>query len=166
MKIAPMEIPKQQFARRFRGFDRDEVRAYLHLVAEDVAEIQREQSKLEAEVASLRSLLEEHRQREAILKNTLLLAQRASDDIKESARKQRDTIVKEAEFQADRILERAQGRAHELEQGIIDLKAERSNLRADIRAVVERVMKLLDLNEEAETQDNLHYLAPRQQGGA
>ena len=39
MKIAPMEIPKQQFARRFRGFDRDEVRAYLHLVAEDVAEI-------------------------------------------------------------------------------------------------------------------------------
>jgi cell division initiation protein len=166
MKIAPMEIQKQQFGRRFRGYDRDEVRSYLHLVAEDVAEMHRDHSKLEAEVASLRSMLEEHRQRETILKNTLLMAQKASDEIKESARRQRDTIVKEAEFQADRVLERAQGRAHELEQRIIDLKVERSNLRSDVRALVERVVKILDLHEEAERQDNLHFLKPRQQGGA
>ena len=46
MKISPMDIQRQTFARRFRGFDQDEVRTYLHLVAEEVAALQRERDDL------------------------------------------------------------------------------------------------------------------------
>jgi DivIVA domain-containing protein len=34
MKITPMDIQRQTFARSFRGLDREEVRAYLALLAE------------------------------------------------------------------------------------------------------------------------------------
>src|SRR5262245_65305203 len=102
IKISPMDIQRQSFGQRFRGLDGDEVRAYLNLVAEEVAALQMERDRLKQEVQSLQSLLDEHRQRETILKNTLLTAQRVSEEIRDTARKQAESVVKEAEIQADR----------------------------------------------------------------
>jgi cell division initiation protein len=119
---------------------------------------------MEQELQSLRALVEEHRQRESILKNTLLTAQRVSEEIKENARKQAENVVKEAEIQADRLLELAQTRAHEIERAILELRGQRSNLRTDIRAVIARLTQLLDLQEEAELENNLHFLKRREEG--
>jgi cell division initiation protein len=163
MKISPMDIQRQSFNRVMRGLDGEEVRAYLNLVAEEVSALQRERDNLQNEVQSVRSLLEEHRERETILKNTLLTAQRVSEDIKENARKEAEGVVKQAELQADRLLELAQNRAHELERGILDLRAHRSSLRTDIRAFITRLTQILDLQEEAELEDNLRFLKRREE---
>ena len=163
MKISPMDIQRQTFGRRLRGFDREEVRAYLNIVAEEVAALQMERDRLDQEVQSLKSLLDEHRQRETILKNTLLTAQRLSEEIRHTARKQGEGVVKEAEMQADRLVELAQGRAHEVERGILDLRAHRTALRTDVRALITRLSHLLDLQEEAELEDNLRFLKRREE---
>ena len=112
----------------------------------------------------LQSLLEEHRQRETILKNTLLTAQRMSEEIKENARKQAENVIKEAELQGDRLLELAQNRAYEVERGILDLRGQRTSLRTDVRALIARLGTLLDLQEEAELEDNLRFLKRREEG--
>jgi cell division initiation protein len=165
MKISPMDIQRQAFSRRWRGFDRDEVRTYLTLVAEEVAGLQRERDAFEQEMQNLRALVDEHRQREQILKNTLLTAQKLSEEIREGARRQAEAVVREAEVQADRLIELAQNRAHEVERGIVDLRAQRAALRTDVRAIVERLSTLLDLQEEAEGQNdgNLHFLVRRRE---
>jgi cell division initiation protein len=162
MKVSPMDIQKQHFGRAWRGFDRDEVRTYLNYVAEEVASIQRERDSLDQEVQSLRALVDDFRNREAILKNTLITAQRLTEELKENARKQSEAIVHEAELQADRLLEMAQRRAHEVETSIIDLRAHRQALRSDIRSLVDRITQLLALQEEAEREDNLHFLLRRE----
>jgi cell division initiation protein len=159
-----MDLQRQTFAQRLRGFDTAEVRTYLNIVAEEVAALQRERDGLEQEVQSLRALVDEHRQRETILKNTLLTAQRLSEEIKEVARKQSESVVKEAEIQADRLLELAQSRAQEVERGILDLRAHRSSLRTDVRALITRLTHILDLQEEAEVEDNLRFLKRREEG--
>ncbi len=164
MKISPMDLQRQTFAQRLRGFDTAEVRTYLNIVAEEVAALQRERDGFEQEVQSLRALVDEHRQRETILKNTLLTAQRLSEEIKETARKQSESVVKEAEIQADRLLELAQSRAQEVERGILDLRAHRSSLRTDVRALITRLTHILDLQEEAEVEDNLRFLKRREEG--
>jgi cell division initiation protein len=158
-----MDIQRQEFARVLRGYDREEVRTYLNIVAEEVAALQRERDSFDQQVQNMQGLLDEHRQREAILKNTLLTAQRVSEEIREVARKQSESTVKEAELQADRLLELAQGRAHEVERGILDLRAQRTALRTDIRAVLTRLTHLLDLQEEAELEDNLRFLKRREE---
>jgi cell division initiation protein len=163
MKISPMDIQRQTFGRRLRGVDPEEVRAYLNIVAEEVAALQMERDRLDQELQSVRSLLDEHRQRETILKNTLLTAQRVSEDIRDTARKQAESVVKEAEMQADRLVELAQGRAHEVERGILDLRAHRTALRIDVRALITRLAHLLDLQEEAELEDNLRFLKRREE---
>ena len=163
MKISPMDIQRQTFGQRFRGLDADEVRTYLNIVAEEVATLQMERDRLEHEVQSLRSLLDEHRQRETILKNTLLTAQRMSEEIKENARKQAENVVKQAEMQGDRLIELAQNRAHEVERSILDLRGWRSSLRTDIRAFVNRISQLVDIQEEVEVEDNLRFLKRREE---
>jgi len=163
MKISPMDIQRQTFSFRLRGFDRDEVRTYLNLVAEEVADLQGQHDRLEQEFQSLRGLVDEHRERETVLKNTLLMAQRVSEEIRENARKQGESIIKEAELQADRLVEMAQSRAHEVERGILDLRTHRTALRTDIRAFVSRVTQILDYQEEAELEDNLRFLKRREE---
>jgi cell division initiation protein len=163
MKISPMDIQRQAFGRRFRGLDSDEVRAYLSLIAEELAAVERERSNLEQQVKHMESLLEEHREREGMLKSTLLAAQKASDEIREAARRQAEAVVKEAELQADKLLELAQGRAHEVERGILELRGMRTAIRTDIRALVTRLTTLLDLQEEAELEDNLRFLKRREE---
>ena len=164
MKISPMDIQRQAFGRKMRGLDADEVRTYLNIVAEEVAALQMERDRLHQEVQEVRSLLDEHRQRETILKNTLLMAQRVSEEIKENARKQAETVIKEAEIQSDHLIELAQSRAHEVERGILDLRAHRTALRTDVRALITRLTRILDLQEEVEVEDNLRFLKRREEG--
>jgi cell division initiation protein len=164
MKISPMDIQRQAFSTKFKGFDPNEVRTYLNLVAEEVAGLQIERDRLDQEVQHLTMLIEEHRQRETILKNTLLTAQRVSEEIKETARKHAEVVVKESEIQADRLLELAQSRAHEVERGILDLRTHRSALRTDVRALITRLTQILDMQEEYEVEDNLRFLKRREEG--
>jgi cell division initiation protein len=163
MKISPMDLQRQTFAPRWRGYDTAEVRTYLNIVAEEIAALQRERDGLEQQVQSLRALVDEQRHRETILKTTLLTAQRLSEEMKEAARMQSESVVKEAEIQADRLLELAQSRAQEVERGILDLRGMRSSLRTDVRALITRLTHILDLQEEVEVEDNLRFLKRREE---
>ena len=163
MKLTPTDVQRQAFGKRFRGFDPDEVRAFLGAVAEEMAGLQRERDGVEQQLRHLELIVNEHREREAILKNTLLTAQKAAEDIREGARREADTVIKQAELQGDRLLDLAQTRAHEVERGILELRGHRTALRTDIRALITRLTHLLDLQEEAEVEDNLRFLKRREE---
>lgn len=162
MKISPMDIQRQTFTRVFRGLDADEVRTYLNIVAEEFAALQSERDRLAQELGTLRISVDEHRERETILKNTLLTAQRVSEEIKDNARRAAEQTVKEAELQADRLLELAQDKASEVERSMMDLRSQRSMLLEDIRTLIGRVANQLDLEEEAELGDKLRFLRRRE----
>jgi cell division initiation protein len=158
-----MDIQRQSFDRSFRGFDPEEVRTFLTTLSDEVAALQREKDEVERQLRQLEQIVNEHREREAMLKNTLLTAQRAAEDIRESARREGETIVKQAEIQGDRLLELAQARAHEVERGIMELRTHRTALRTDVRALITRLTSVLDLQEEAELEDNLRFIKRREQ---
>src|SRR5262245_22995593 len=164
MKISPMDIQRQPFSKRLRGFDPEEVRSYLHLVAEELQQFQREHAALQQEAQFLRGIVEEHRERETILKNTLLTAQRVSEEIKEAARKHGEATIKEAELQADKLIELAQSRAKAIERETLDLRAMRQALHTDIRGLLARIQHILDSQEEAEVDDNLRFMKRRDGG--
>jgi cell division initiation protein len=158
VKVNPMDIQKQIFGKRWRGYDRDEVRTYLNYLAEEFALLQRERDSLSQEVQTFHALVDDYRSRETILKNTLLTTQRLTEEMKENARKQAEAVVHEAEIKAERLIDLARDRAHEVETSVLDLKTHRQALRADIRTIVDRITSLLALQEEAEAEDNLSFL--------
>jgi cell division initiation protein len=151
--LTPLDIQKQQFQRSFRGYHVDEIRAYLHLVAEEVERLLKETERLTLENGALREEMSDYSERERILKDTLLSAQKVSEEMRLNARKEADMIVKDAEIRADRLMNHAMVRVGELERSIQDLKIERKAARNKLQSILETFQQLLLLDAEQEASD-------------
>src|SRR5881394_3772397 len=125
MNLTPLDIQRQTFSRALKGYNTYEIRAYLQLIAEEIERQLRDVDRLSRENAMLREELDEHSQRERILKDTLLSAQKVSEDVKANARKEAELIVKDAELLAERVVAQAMMRIYDIERAIQDLKIER-----------------------------------------
>ena len=151
--LTPLEIQKQQFSRVLKGYNADEVRAYLSLVAEEIERLLRDVDRLSRENGMLREELEEHSQRERILKDTLLSAQKVSEDVKANARKEAELIVKDAELLAERVVAQAMTRMSDIERAIQDLKLERVSARNKLQQTLDTVHQMLALDAEEESSE-------------
>lgn len=153
MNLTALDIQKQTFSRTFKGFNGDEVRAFLHLVAEEVERLVRDVDRLSRENAMLREDLEDHSHREKILKDTLLSAQKVSEDVRATAQKDAELIVKDAELLSERLVSQAMQRVADLEKSIQDLKIERKVARNKLQQTLDIVQQLLMLDAEAESNE-------------
>ena len=151
--LTPLEIQKQTFSRALKGYHPDEVRAYLHLVAEEIERLVRENDRYSRETAGLREDLEDHSNRERILKDTLLSAQKVAEDLTGNARKEAELIVKDAEMLADRVIAQAMQRVGELERTINELKIERRALRNRVQGTLDIVQQMVVLDAEQEANE-------------
>src|SRR4051795_2400566 len=151
--LTPLEIQKAVFSRKFKGYNVDEVRGYLYLVAEEIERVLKQNDELMRENGHLREDLEEHTQRERILKDTLLSAQKVSEDVKANAQKEAELIVKDAELLAARLTGQAMSRVAELERTIQDLKIERKSARNKLQGSIDTVQHLLMLDAEQEANE-------------
>ena len=151
--LTPLEIQKQTFSRVIKGYNADEVRAYLHLVAEEIERLVRENDKLAREAASLRDDLEDHSNRERILKDTLLSAQKVAEDLTTNARKEAELIVKDAELLAERVVGQAMQRVGDLEKAIGDLKIERRAARNKLQSTLDTIQQMIVLDAEEEANE-------------
>lgn len=149
--LTPLEIQKQTFSRALKGYNPDEVRGYLNLIAEEVERLVKDVDRLARENAMLRDELDDHSQRERILKDTLLSAQRVSEDVKANARKEAELIVKDAELVAERVVAQAMSRVADLEHAIQDLKIERSSTRNRLQSTIALLQQMIDLDAEQES---------------
>lgn len=151
--LTPLEIQKQTFSRAIKGYNPDEVRAYLHLVAEEIERLVRENDRYAREVAVLREDLEDHSNRERILKDTLLSAQKVAEDLTTNARKEAELIVKDAELLSERLIAQAMQRVGDLERSINDLKIERRAVRNKLQATLDTVQQMVVLDAEQEANE-------------
>ena len=149
--LTPLEIQKQTFSRALKGYNVDEVRGYLNLVAEEIEGLLRDVDRLTRENAMLREDLDDHSQRERILKDTLLSAQKVSEDVKANARKEAELIVKDAELLAERVVAQAMMRMSDIERAIQDLKIERISARNKLQATLDTVQQMVQLDAEEES---------------
>jgi cell division initiation protein len=151
--LTPLEIQKQNFARKLKGFDTAEVRAYLQMVAEEIEILIKDVDRLSRENIMLREDLDDHNQRERILKDTLLSAQKVSEEVKANARKEAELIVKDAELLSERLVSQAMSRVADLERTIQDLKVERRSARNKLQATLDTIQQLLMLDAEQEANE-------------
>jgi cell division initiation protein len=166
MRITPLDIEGHTFTRRYRGFDREEVRAFLSLVAEEYEHLIAESNQLRDEMGKMQSILDEHRQREKILRDTLYTAQRVSEDLKEQARREGRVLIQEAQIKADRLVEQAQSRAADVESSLAELRMEREAYLRKVRTLLEHHQKLLELHEHQTAQDGKVAFLKRREGEA
>jgi cell division initiation protein len=158
-RMTPLEIQKREFSRRWKGLDPVEVETFLADVAENMEALARENSDLDARLRYLEQENEEHRERERLLKQTLVSAQQASEDIRGTARKEAELVVREAQDSAERLTHSALQRSAEIEKAIQGLKIQRANFRLQLQKMLELFGSVLEFDKEEDDKDRpLSYL--------
>ena len=100
MRITPLDVRKQEFDRALRGLDPDEVHAFLATVADEYEAVLTDNKQLRDKVIELDQKVAEYRNMERTLRDTLLTAERVMTDARQNARKEAETILREAQVQA------------------------------------------------------------------
>ena len=150
MRITPLDIQQKQFPMKFRGFDVEEVYAFLEVIREEMEDLLRENASLKENIQRTESQLKDYRDMETTLRETLLTAQQMVEDFKGNARKEAELMVKEAELRADAILKEAQEKVIKIHEDIVDLKGIRSHFKEEIRRLIENHMRMLEFDKERE----------------
>jgi cell division initiation protein len=146
MRITPMDIRQQQFTVRFRGFDRQEVDAFLADVAADYEQLVKENALLKEQVAALEERSRGIEGREKLLQDTLLTTQRLAEEMKDGAKREANLLVREAELQGDKLLEEARAEEAKIKAEILALKRTRRQLAEGLRVTLDMYQRLV--NEE------------------
>ena len=163
MRIAPLDLRQPHFKVGMRGFDRTEVVAFLTEAADDYEHALREIDRLRMDLQRMELVLNEHRERETNLRNTLLTAQRLSDEVKASAQNEAKMIVREAQGRADLLLQKAQIRLGELERDITELRLRRRGVEGTLESSIQTLYQALEfIREQDQPEEKLLLHRARQ----
>jgi len=139
MTITPVELRHVDLKRGLFGYDRASVDQLLEEIERSFEETWRERADFADRIEQLQSEIARHRELEALLRTTLVSAERSSHDLKTQAKKEADLVVEEAHAEARSISRAA--------------TAERERLLAEsrkIRALLEAALDAVGDASEAE----------------
>lgn len=153
MRITPLDIQQKQFPMKFRGFDVEEVYAFLEVVREEMEDLLRENASLKEQVHRSESQIKEYRDMETTLRETLMTAQQMVEEYKTNARKEAELLIREAEIKADSVMKEAQDKVVKIHEDIVDLKGIRRHFKEELKRLVESHMRMLEFDKEREGEE-------------
>jgi cell division initiation protein len=148
MRITPLDIQQKQFPMKLRGFDVEEVYAFLEVIREEMEDLLRENANLKENIQRLDNQMKGYRDMETTLRETLLTAQQMVEDYKMNARKEAELVVKEAELRAESHLKEAQEKVIKIHEDIVDLKGIRRHFKEEVKRLVESHLRMLEFDKE------------------
>ncbi|HEY2071998.1 MAG TPA: DivIVA domain-containing protein [Gaiellaceae bacterium] len=141
MALTPVEILHMTPGTGFFGYKRVPTDRLLADIVASFEDVWRERADLADKVEQLESDLVRYRELEALLRTTLVSAERASADMKEQARKEAELILTEAHAEARAVQRRA---LSENERLATETKALRQRLRSALEAIDEETLHGLE----------------------
>lgn len=145
MRISPLDIRKQPFRKVMRGFDPDAVNSFLEMVASEYESIIRQNNELAGQVKNLEERIEGYTKIERVLNETLLTAQKATDEARTNAQKESELIIKDAMVRAQRLEDEARNRVNALESELVSLRNQRDSFLARFRSLLSTQLSLLEV---------------------
>jgi cell division initiation protein len=154
MPLTAIDISKQDFSTSMRGYNREEVRAFLDLVAKELETLQQSESRLAERVAVLEGKLNEFQEIEQTLRDALLSAQEAVKQAQEGSKRERELILKNARIDADQIRKDAQKDLSKIQNHIHHLNAQKNSFIKRLKYILQSQQELIEFLESEDTDPN------------
>ncbi|WKV11943.1 DivIVA domain-containing protein [Marivirga harenae] len=111
MKITPLEIRQKEFEKGFRGYDKDDVKAFLASLSQEWEREMDLQKELKLKLEGAEKEVEKLRQVESSLYKTLKTAEDTGANVVSQANRTAELHLKETQMKADKLLSVAQDKA-------------------------------------------------------
>ncbi len=144
MRITPLDVRKQEFNKSMRGFDCDEVQAFLSTLADEYETVLIDNKQIRERVMEQDEKIGGYQEMERTLRDTLMTAERVMQDTRETAGREGEVIIQEAQLKAKQILEECRLRTEELRREIIGLRKEKETYLARFRGLAEAQIQFVD----------------------
>ena len=155
MAITHDDILNKEFPTRFRGYDTDEVDAFLEDVAREVASLTRENNRLNEEIVRLQKELLDLKEEEAELRQAVLSAHRLAEEMRSQLEGQRRLMVEKARVEVDKVVAAGREELARMESRVEELRRVKRELTARLKATLEGYLRLV---EEEEGQEEVPIL--------
>jgi len=148
MRITPLDVRKQEFRKSVRGFDCDEVRAFLTTLADEYEAVLVDNKVLRERLLDQDIKINEYQNMERTLRDTLMTAERVMQESKENAAREGDLVIQEAQLTAKGILEECRVRTEELRRELISLRTEKETYLARFKGLAEAQINFIESHKD------------------
>ncbi|MGE5801397.1 MAG: DivIVA domain-containing protein [Gemmatimonadota bacterium] len=136
--LTPLDIRKQEFRKTLRGYDTLGVEDFQVRVADALERAIRERQVLEERIAALTEQLRVFREREKAMNEALVAAQQLRQETRDSAEREGQVIVREAQSEAKRLLDEAKAAQSTVEARMAETERQFQQYVGGFRALLER----------------------------
>ena len=144
MRITPLDVRKQEFRKAVRGFDCDEVRAFLATLADEYETVLIDNKQLRERLVEQEDKVGEYKSMERTLRDTLMTAEKLMQESKGTAQREGDVIIQAAHQKARSILEECRIRTEELRREIVGLRKEKETYLARFKGLAEAQIAFIE----------------------
>ncbi len=165
--LTPIDIEQVEFKRVGRGYAAEDVDEFLGKVVEDFESLYKENAYLKDRIKNLEESVDHYKSLEETIKNSIVMAEKASRQAKKNAAETAENIIKKAKLRADEIVLDSNVRKYELESKVIDLKSRYKALSSSIRDMLNAELDYINnadklLKESGLTKIETKNTAPKQ----
>ena len=148
--ITPLDIENKKFGKQMmNGYNVDEVDEFLDDLTVDYEKVYKENSELKKKVDDLVADMGKYKSIEGTLQNTLIMAQTAADEVKNSAKQQADQIIKDAEITAKTRVDELNNEISIKQRELADITKQLDVYKAKAESLLISQLELLkDINKD------------------
>ncbi|MCL4289285.1 MAG: DivIVA domain-containing protein [Thermoleophilia bacterium] len=150
MTITPVEIRHVRLRRGLAGYRTTATKRLLEQIVASYEEAWRERADLRDEVERLEGELARFRDLERLLRDTMMSAERAAEDLRTQGRREYELTVQEARLKAREIVDAAEAERERHLAEIRRLQAARAAIRADLETALGELAERPELEDTGE----------------
>ncbi|MFZ4402935.1 MAG: DivIVA domain-containing protein [Pseudobdellovibrionaceae bacterium] len=148
MKIAPIDIVHKHFSKSLMGFSADEVTEFLQLLAHQMEVLIQEKNSLKEALREKELNLMEYKERDQVLKSTISTATQMTERLKQDSEREAKLILADANQKAELIVRDSRDSLKKAYQEINDIKRMRMQFEANLKALAQAHLTLLEQGEK------------------
>lgn len=147
MKYFPKEIAAKIFDRKMMGFDPEQVEDYLVAIAAQMEAMLQENTYLKSTLKDKELDLIHYKDKEQLLQQTMTQATQTTEKMRQDADRDAKLIVQDAHQKAELIVKDAKDSLRKMYQEISELKKSKMQFEANLKAMAQAHLSLLDQGE-------------------
>lgn len=139
--MIPVDIKKAEFRKATFGYNKDEVRAFLNQVADDMRTVIEENSRLQARVKDIEQRITEQEKIKTSMEIAAVAINNTLDEIKTKARKEAELIIQQAKLKSEEII-------HDTHKNLIDMERKFEDLKKEKYLLIKKLKNFIDIHRD------------------